>query len=75
MFQMYQDFDILFGDPIPRRDRWDHSRIDWDTHVEEQCHKQHFNREYQMSLQAFNKLVSITENAPKGHFQGSLLLL
>ena len=56
---MYQDFDILFGDPIPRRDSWDHSQIDWDTHVEKLCHEQCFNREYQMSLQAFNKLVSI----------------
>ena len=27
-FQMYQDFDIIFDDPIPRRDRWDHTRID-----------------------------------------------
>ena len=33
-FQMYQDFDILFGDPVPRRDQWDHSRIDWGVHVE-----------------------------------------
>ena len=58
-FQMYQDFDILFGDPIPRRDRWDHSRIDWDTHMEQLCHEQHFNREYRMSLQALNKLISL----------------
>ena len=56
---MYQDFDILFGDPVPRRDRWDHSQIDWDAHVEQLCHKQHFNRENQMSLQAFNKLISL----------------
>ena len=57
-FQMYQDFDILFGDPIQRRDQWDHSQIDWEAHMEKLCHKQHFNREYQMSLQAFNKLIS-----------------
>ena len=64
-FQMYQDFDILFGDPIPRRDRWDHSQIDWDAHVKKLCHEQHFNREYQMSLQAFNKLISILSSLLK----------
>ena len=58
-FQMYQDFDILFGDPVPRRDRWDHSQIDWDAHVEQLCHEQHFKRENEMSLQAFNKLISL----------------
>ena len=58
-FQMYQDFDILFGDFIPRKDRWDHTWIDWDAHVEKLCHKQHFKREYRMSLQAFDKLVFI----------------
>ena len=58
-FQMYQDFDIIFDDPIPRWDRWDHTRIDWDAHVEKICHEQHFKREYQMSLEAFNKLVCI----------------
>ena len=56
---MYQDFDILFGDPIPRRDRWDHTQIDWEAHMEKLCHAQHFKREYRMSLQAFNKLVLI----------------
>ena len=56
---MYQDFEILFGDSIPRNDQWDHTRIDWDAHVEKLCHEQHFKREYQMSLQAFNKLVFI----------------
>ena len=58
-FQMYQDFDILFGDSIPRNDRWDHTWIDWDAHVEKLCHEQHFKRGYCMSLQAFNKLVFI----------------
>ena len=52
---MYQDFDMLFDDPLPRRDQWDHSQINWDAHMEQLCHEQHFNREYQMSLQAFNK--------------------
>ena len=36
-----------------------HTRIDWDAHVEKLCHEQHFKREYQMSLEAFNKLVFI----------------
>ena len=58
-FQMYQDFDIIFDDPMPRRDRWDHTQIDWDAHVEKLCHEQHFKREYRMSLEAFNKLVFI----------------
>ena len=58
-FQMYQDFDTIFDDPIPRRDRWDHTRIDWDAHVEKLHHEQHFKREYRMSLEAFNKLVFI----------------
>ena len=65
MYQMYQDFNILFGDPIPRRDQWDHSQIDWDAHVEKLCHEQYFNREYQMSLQAFNKLISILSSLLK----------
>ena len=55
-FQMYQDFDILFGDPIPRRDQWDLSRIDWDAHMDNLSHEQHFSREYRMSLQAFKNL-------------------
>ena len=58
-FQMYQDFEIICDDPIPRRDRWDHTWIDWDAHVEKLCHKQCFKREYRMSLKAFNKLVFI----------------
>ena len=58
-FQMYQDFDMLFDDPLPRRDQWDHSWIDWDAHVEQLFHEQLFNREYRMSLQAFNKLLSL----------------
>ena len=58
-FQMYQDFDILFGDSIPRNDSWDHTQIDWDAHMEKLCHKQRFKREYRMSVQAFNKLVFI----------------
>ena len=33
--------------------------IDWDAHVEKLRHKQHFKREYRMSLEAFNKLVFI----------------
>ena len=64
-FQMYQDFDILFGDPIPRRDQCKHSWIDWDAHVEKLCHEQCFNREYRMSLQAFNKLVFILSSLLK----------
>ena len=56
-FQMYQDFEIICDDPIPRRDRWDRTRIDWAAHVEKLCHEQHFKREYRMSLEAFNKLV------------------
>ena len=64
-FQMHQDFDILFGDPIPRRDQCNHSWIDWDAYVEKLCHEQCFNREYQMSLQAFNKLVSILSSLLK----------
>ena len=58
-FQMYRDFDIIFDDPIPRRDRWDHTQIDWDAHVEKLCHEQRFKREYRMSLEGFNKLVLI----------------
>ena len=58
-FEMYQDFNIIFDDPIPRRDQWDHTRIDWDAHVEKLCHEKHFKREYQISLEAFNKLVFI----------------
>ena len=58
-FQMYQDFEIIFDDPIPRRDQWDHTRIDWDEHVEKLCREQRFKREYRMSLEAFNKLVFI----------------
>ena len=58
-FQMYQDFEIICDDPIPRRDRWDHTRIDWAAHVEKLCHEQRFKREYRMSLEAFNKLVFI----------------
>ena len=46
IFQMYQDFHILFGDPIPRMDQWDHRQIDWDAHVEKLCQEQHFNMEY-----------------------------
>ena len=56
---MYQDFNIIFDDPIPRRERWDHTQIDWDAHVEKLCHEQCFKREYRMSLEAFNKLVFI----------------
>ena len=33
--------------------------INWDAHVEKLRHEQHFKREYQMSLEAFNKLVYI----------------
>ena len=56
---MYQDFEIIFDDPIPRRERWDHTWIDWDAHVDKLCHEQRFKREYRMSLEAFNKLVFI----------------
>ena len=58
-FQMYQDFDIIFDDPIPRSDRCDHTRINCDAHVEKLRHEQHFKREYQMTLEVFNKLVFI----------------
>ena len=30
---MYQDFEILFGDSIPRNDQWDHTWIDWVAHM------------------------------------------
>ena len=62
-FQMYQDFDILFGDPIPKRDRWDHSWIDWDVHVEKLCHEQHFNFIYfgVVAPGSMNNIIAITE--------------
>lgn len=40
-----------------RNDRWDHQRLDWDSHVVKCIHEDSFANEYMMSLPTHDKLV------------------
>ncbi|KAL7536885.1 hypothetical protein ACHAXR_007463 [Thalassiosira sp. AJA248-18] len=44
-----------------RGHRWDHERIDWDTHVDKLLHERKFDTEYRMSLPAHGELVRILD--------------
>jgi len=44
-----------------RNNRWDHSRLDWNGHIEQLFHEDKFVNEYTMSYPAHGKLVRILE--------------
>ena len=44
-----------------RNDRWDHERLDWDSHVAKLKHEDKFANEYTMSWEAHQKLVSLLQ--------------
>ena len=48
-----EDLDVLLNQ---RRNRWNHIRLNWDEHVIQLKHENRFQREYRMSLNAFNRL-------------------
>ena len=42
-----------------RRPRWIHKRLDWAEHLRKLHHEQAFDRTYQMSIDAFNRLLDL----------------
>jgi hypothetical protein len=44
-----------------RGDRWDHKRLDWDSHVEQLQHEGSFANEYCMTLPTHGKLIRILD--------------
>ena len=42
-----------------RKNRWKHTRLNWNDHVDLLMHENHFQREYRMSVDTFNKLHHI----------------
>ena len=56
-----QDLVGVGGDLDVRGDRWNHQRMDWDSHVEQLDHEGRFDREYRMSVPAHGNLVRILD--------------
>ena len=44
-----------------RKGRWDHERMDWDSHVRQLLHEGKFGNEHLMSVSTHDKLVRILD--------------
>ena len=68
---MYQDFDTIFDDPIPRRDRWDHTRINWDAHMENRLLQQEQEQQQQQQQQQHEQEQEQARNQGDGVIRAS----
>ena len=46
---------------LMRNDRWDHTRLSWDDHVDQLIHKSRFEREDRMTYSAYSDLVRLLD--------------
>ena len=68
----FEDEDLAFA-ILHRGGQWDHTRIDWETHVSQLIHEDKFHVEYLMELRTFQKLCEILHSSITRKFNMSRL--